>query len=128
MIKKKACKAVELIYCEIVFNFIARFKEWLRCKKKKKSTDFYRQGFSFSSIYMYCCSVASVCRDSLEYFLSLQSDSHREAWGSLMILLITRLLKLPDDRVSSLTNANSCYNLRFDISLLEMQCWLVNQL
>lgn len=42
-----------------------------------------------------------MCVGSLEYFLSLQSDSHREAWSSLIILLVTRLLKMHDDRVSS---------------------------
>ncbi|XP_052777069.1 brefeldin A-inhibited guanine nucleotide-exchange protein 1-like isoform X4 [Mya arenaria] len=40
----------------------------------------------------------SVCHSSLEYFLSLQSDSHREAWSNIIILLVTRLLKMSDDR------------------------------
>ena len=33
-------------------------------------------------------------------FLSPESNSHREAWSYIMILLITRLLKMSDDRVS----------------------------
>ncbi|XP_048255616.1 brefeldin A-inhibited guanine nucleotide-exchange protein 1-like isoform X2 [Haliotis rufescens] len=39
-----------------------------------------------------------VCSDALDYFLSLQSDSHREAWSSLMLLLLTRVLKMSDQR------------------------------
>ena len=42
----------------------------------------------------------SVCREALEYFLKLQSESHRDAWTSLLLLVLTRLLKMPDDRVS----------------------------
>ncbi|XP_053393840.1 brefeldin A-inhibited guanine nucleotide-exchange protein 1-like isoform X3 [Mercenaria mercenaria] len=42
--------------------------------------------------------LVSVCHSSLEYFLSLQSDSHRDAWSNIIILLITRLLKMSDDR------------------------------
>ncbi|XP_025110208.1 brefeldin A-inhibited guanine nucleotide-exchange protein 1-like isoform X2 [Pomacea canaliculata] len=39
-----------------------------------------------------------VCHEALEYFLSLQSDSHREAWSSLLLLIITRMLKMSEDR------------------------------
>jgi brefeldin A-inhibited guanine nucleotide-exchange protein len=45
---------------------------------------------------LYFC---SVCKESLEYFLSLESDSHRDAWNSLLLLLLNRLLKMSDDRV-----------------------------
>lgn len=39
-----------------------------------------------------------VCKEALEYFLSLQSDSHRESWNSLLILLLTRLLKMGEEQ------------------------------
>lgn len=42
----------------------------------------------------------SVCQEALEYFLQLQSEGHREAWTSLLLLVLTRLLKMPDKRVS----------------------------
>lgn len=42
-----------------------------------------------------------VCKEALEYFLSLQSEAHREAWTSLLLLVMTRLLKMTDQRVSS---------------------------
>ncbi|XP_065921136.1 brefeldin A-inhibited guanine nucleotide-exchange protein 1 isoform X3 [Magallana gigas] len=61
----------------------------------------------------------TVCRDSLEYFLSLQSDSHREAWGSLMILLITRLLKLPDDRFK--VHAAAYYQLMCEVIMFDLK-------
>lgn len=41
-----------------------------------------------------------VCKEALEYFLTLQSEAHREAWTSLLLLVMTRLLKMPDRRVS----------------------------
>lgn len=40
-----------------------------------------------------------VCQEALEYFLQLQSEGHREAWTSLLLLVLTRLLKMPDNRV-----------------------------
>lgn len=42
----------------------------------------------------------NVCKEALEYFLSLQSEPHRDAWTSLLLLIMTRLLKMPDHRVS----------------------------
>ncbi|KAL3867743.1 hypothetical protein ACJMK2_040601 [Sinanodonta woodiana] len=39
-----------------------------------------------------------VCSSSLEYYMSLQSDSHRDAWSSLILLILTRILKMSDDR------------------------------
>lgn len=42
----------------------------------------------------------NVCKEALEYFFSLQSEPHRDAWTSLLLLVTTRLLKMPDKRVS----------------------------
>ncbi|XP_041360036.1 brefeldin A-inhibited guanine nucleotide-exchange protein 1-like isoform X2 [Gigantopelta aegis] len=61
-----------------------------------------------------------VCRETLEYFLSLQSDSHREAWSSLMLLLLTRLLKMSDERFrvhSAMYYPYICEMLMFDMKL-----------
>lgn len=44
----------------------------------------------------------SVCQEALEYFLKLQSEVHRDAWTTLLLLVLTRLLKMSDDRVSVL--------------------------
>lgn len=42
----------------------------------------------------------NVCKEALDYFLTLQSEPHRDAWTSLLLLIMTRLLKMPDQRVS----------------------------
>ncbi|KAJ3660967.1 hypothetical protein Zmor_005393 [Zophobas morio] len=39
-----------------------------------------------------------VCQEALDYFLKLQSEAHREEWTMLLLLVLTRLLKMPDDR------------------------------
>uniref|UniRef100_A0A8C5APV1 SEC7 domain-containing protein n=1 Tax=Gadus morhua TaxID=8049 RepID=A0A8C5APV1_GADMO len=39
-----------------------------------------------------------VCGEALSYFISLTSESHREAWTSLLMLLLTRTLRLPDNK------------------------------
>jgi brefeldin A-inhibited guanine nucleotide-exchange protein len=36
--------------------------------------------------------------------LKLQSEAHREEWTMLLLLVLTRLLKMPDDRVSGETD------------------------
>lgn len=41
-----------------------------------------------------------VCHEALGYFLNLQSEAHREAWTCLLLLVLTRILKMPDDKVS----------------------------
>lgn len=41
-----------------------------------------------------------VCKEALEYFLSLRSEPHRDAWTSLLLLIMTRLLKMTDQQVS----------------------------
>lgn len=43
----------------------------------------------------------AVCKEALEYFLALQNEHHRDAWTSLLLLVTTRFLKMPDRRVSS---------------------------
>ncbi|XP_021363171.1 brefeldin A-inhibited guanine nucleotide-exchange protein 1-like isoform X5 [Mizuhopecten yessoensis] len=60
------------------------------------------------------------CQEALDYFLALQSDSHREAWSSLLILILTRLLKMSDKRFK--VHAKSyypsiCEVLMFDLKL-----------
>ncbi|XP_060133747.1 brefeldin A-inhibited guanine nucleotide-exchange protein 1 isoform X3 [Zootoca vivipara] len=40
----------------------------------------------------------NVCSEALSYFLTLTSESHREAWTSLLLLFLTKVLKISDDR------------------------------
>ena len=51
------------------------------------------------TVSLQCCDGWRVGKDALSYFLTLQSDSHREAWSSLVLLFLTRVLKLSADRV-----------------------------
>ncbi|CAF5219236.1 unnamed protein product [Rotaria magnacalcarata] len=37
-------------------------------------------------------------RDSLEYYLALQSEHHRETWTNVLMLLLTKLLKLDEEQ------------------------------
>ncbi|XP_064486890.1 brefeldin A-inhibited guanine nucleotide-exchange protein 1-like isoform X2 [Ornithodoros turicata] len=39
-----------------------------------------------------------VCREALHYHLTLATESHRDAWDSLLLLFLTRVLRLDDDR------------------------------
>ncbi|CAG9761800.1 unnamed protein product [Ceutorhynchus assimilis] len=39
-----------------------------------------------------------VCQEAFDYFLQLQSEAHRDAWTTLLLLVLTRMLKMPDDR------------------------------
>lgn len=43
--------------------------------------------------------LVQVCKEALSYYLSLQSEAHRDAWTSLLLLILTRLLKMTDERV-----------------------------
>ena len=45
----------------------------------------------------------AVCKEALEYFLCLQSEAHREAWTCILLLVLTRILKMPDDRVCTVS-------------------------
>ncbi|XP_057662143.1 brefeldin A-inhibited guanine nucleotide-exchange protein 1 isoform X1 [Diorhabda carinulata] len=58
----------------------------------------------------------TVCQEALEYFLSLQSENHREAWTSLLLLVMTRLLKMPDSRFGVHTS-------RYYTHLCEIVCF-----
>lgn len=49
-----------------------------------------------------------VCSEALGYFISLTSESHREAWNSLLMLLLTRTLRLPDDKARTRKPNASC--------------------
>uniref|UniRef100_A0A3Q3B4E0 ADP-ribosylation factor guanine nucleotide-exchange factor 2 (brefeldin A-inhibited) n=1 Tax=Kryptolebias marmoratus TaxID=37003 RepID=A0A3Q3B4E0_KRYMA len=59
-----------------------------------------------------------VCTEALSYFISLTSESHREAWNSLLLLLLTRTLRLPDDKFkphASCYYPHLCEMMQFDL-------------
>ena len=42
----------------------------------------------------------NLCYSSLEYYLTLEAEMHRDSWSSVIILIMSKLLNLPDDKVS----------------------------
>nr|XP_040048117.1 brefeldin A-inhibited guanine nucleotide-exchange protein 2 isoform X1 [Gasterosteus aculeatus aculeatus] len=59
-----------------------------------------------------------VCSEALAYFISLTSESHREAWNSLLMLLLTRTLRLPDEKFkphASCYYPHLCEMMQFDL-------------
>uniref|UniRef100_A0A8B9RL26 ADP-ribosylation factor guanine nucleotide-exchange factor 2 (brefeldin A-inhibited) n=1 Tax=Astyanax mexicanus TaxID=7994 RepID=A0A8B9RL26_ASTMX len=59
-----------------------------------------------------------VCSEALAYFISLTSESHREAWTSLLLLLLTRTLRLSDDKFkphASCYYPHLCEMMQFDL-------------
>ncbi|XP_056404844.1 brefeldin A-inhibited guanine nucleotide-exchange protein 2 isoform X2 [Hyla sarda] len=41
----------------------------------------------------------NVCNEALAYFINVNSESHREAWTSLLLLLLTKTLKVSDEKI-----------------------------
>ncbi|XP_069507381.1 brefeldin A-inhibited guanine nucleotide-exchange protein 2 [Ambystoma mexicanum] len=39
-----------------------------------------------------------VCSEALAYFITVNSESHREAWTNLLLLLLTKTLKISDEK------------------------------
>ncbi|XP_022248093.1 brefeldin A-inhibited guanine nucleotide-exchange protein 1-like isoform X1 [Limulus polyphemus] len=39
-----------------------------------------------------------ICREALDYYLSLSTENHRESWTSLLLLFLTRIHKMDDER------------------------------
>jgi brefeldin A-inhibited guanine nucleotide-exchange protein len=50
-------------------------------------------------LYLFTVDLNRLARDSLEYYVTLQSESHRDAWTSVLILVFTKFLKLNDEQV-----------------------------
>ncbi|CAL8096814.1 unnamed protein product [Orchesella dallaii] len=44
------------------------------------------------------------CKGALEYFLLIPSNSHRDTWTNLLLLCLTKVLKLPEERFKTHTN------------------------
>ncbi|KAG5838550.1 hypothetical protein ANANG_G00224830 [Anguilla anguilla] len=59
-----------------------------------------------------------VCSEALAYFITLTSESHREAWTNLLLLLLTKTLRLPDDKFkphASCYYPHLCEMMQFDL-------------
>ncbi|ETN67279.1 brefeldin a-inhibited guanine nucleotide-exchange protein [Anopheles darlingi] len=60
-----------------------------------------------------------VCTEALDYFLSLDSGPHRDAWTSLLLLVMTRLLKMPDARFAA--HIASYYVFLCDLTCVDLK-------
>jgi len=43
----------------------------------------------------------SVTKEAFQYLLTVESSNHRDAWTSVLVLILTKILKLEDDRFKS---------------------------
>ncbi|MBN3281274.1 BIG1 protein, partial [Polyodon spathula] len=60
----------------------------------------------------------NVCSEAISYFLTLTSESHREAWTSLLLLFLTKVLKISDDRFKA--HASKYYPLLCEIMQFDL--------
>ncbi|XP_060755846.1 brefeldin A-inhibited guanine nucleotide-exchange protein 1 isoform X2 [Neoarius graeffei] len=60
----------------------------------------------------------NVCSDAVAYFLTLTSESHREAWTNLLLLFLTKVLKISDDRFKA--HATRYYPLLCEIMQFDL--------
>lgn len=60
----------------------------------------------------------NVCSDAVAYFLTLTSESHREAWTNLLLLFLTKVLKISDDRFKA--HASHYYPLLCEIMQFDL--------
>lgn len=59
-----------------------------------------------------------VCSEALAYFITVNSESHREAWTSLLLLLLTKTLKISDEKFkahASMYYPYLCEIMQFDL-------------
>ena len=72
-------------------------------KSKKKMTEFSTPVKCVTFLFCLTCTPSagssSVCSEALAYFITVNSESHREAWTSLLLLLLTKTLKINDEKV-----------------------------
>uniref|UniRef100_A0A1A7YY29 ADP-ribosylation factor guanine nucleotide-exchange factor 1(Brefeldin A-inhibited) n=1 Tax=Iconisemion striatum TaxID=60296 RepID=A0A1A7YY29_9TELE len=60
----------------------------------------------------------NVCSEAVSYFLALTSESHREAWTNLLLLFLTKVLKISDERFKA--HASRYYPLLCEIMQLDL--------
>uniref|UniRef100_A0A3P8WB46 ARF guanine nucleotide exchange factor 1 n=1 Tax=Cynoglossus semilaevis TaxID=244447 RepID=A0A3P8WB46_CYNSE len=60
----------------------------------------------------------NVCSEAVAYFLTLTSESHREAWTNLLLLFLTKVLKISDERFKA--HASRYYPLLCEIMQFDL--------
>ncbi|XP_021954399.1 brefeldin A-inhibited guanine nucleotide-exchange protein 1 isoform X2 [Folsomia candida] len=64
----------------------------------------------------------TTCKGALEYFVSLPSNAHRDTWTNLLLLCLTKVLKLPEDRFK--THTAHYYPYLCDMICIELKAEL----
>ncbi|XP_069808804.1 brefeldin A-inhibited guanine nucleotide-exchange protein 2 isoform X2 [Dendropsophus ebraccatus] len=60
----------------------------------------------------------NVCTEALAYFITVNSESHREAWTNLLLLLLTKTLKVTDEKFRAHAShyyPHLCEIMQFDL-------------
>uniref|UniRef100_A0A8C5WI18 ARF guanine nucleotide exchange factor 2 n=1 Tax=Leptobrachium leishanense TaxID=445787 RepID=A0A8C5WI18_9ANUR len=60
----------------------------------------------------------TVCSDALAYFVTVNSESHREAWTNLLLLLLTKTLRVSDEKFKA--HASKYYPLLCEIMQFDL--------
>uniref|UniRef100_A0A3Q3NCX6 ADP-ribosylation factor guanine nucleotide-exchange factor 1 (brefeldin A-inhibited) n=1 Tax=Mastacembelus armatus TaxID=205130 RepID=A0A3Q3NCX6_9TELE len=60
----------------------------------------------------------NVCSEAVAYFLALTSESHREAWTNLLLLFLTKVLKISNERFKA--HASRYYPLLCEIMQFDL--------
>jgi hypothetical protein len=46
--------------------------------------------------------LVKICQNALQYYTVLPSESHRESWDNIILLLLTKIIKLEASKVRSI--------------------------
>ncbi|KAG1705092.1 Brefeldin A-inhibited guanine nucleotide-exchange protein 1 [Nymphon striatum] len=66
--------------------------------------------------------IISICKEGIEYFLCLSSEGHREAWTNLLLLFLTNILKMDDERFRA--HASVYYPLLCELICMDLKAEL----
>ncbi|OWR54723.1 brefeldin A-inhibited guanine nucleotide-exchange protein 2 [Danaus plexippus plexippus] len=64
-------------------------------------------------------SLITISCEALEYFGSLTNEAHRDAWTSILLLILTRILKMPDERFAA--HVSSYYPMLCEITCFDLK-------
>ncbi|XP_059050657.1 brefeldin A-inhibited guanine nucleotide-exchange protein 1 [Achroia grisella] len=64
-------------------------------------------------------SLINICCEALEYFAGVTNETHRDAWTSILLLILTRILKMPDERFAA--HVSSYYPLLCEITCFDLK-------
>lgn len=94
-------KFVQLKFLHVIEKLFHGSASCLKTKYTEMTNRACNQKLYKGFLYGLCelCHLCSVCSEALAYFITVNSESHREAWTNLLLLLLTKTLKISDDKV-----------------------------